>query len=96
MRLTSAGPVEKPNRFQFEVSGFYDNIHIWNKDTGAIETRRTLASIGGGVRAIIAGRLVLDLTYAKPLTRALITDQNRPPARWLFSLTTKLLPWRAK
>ena len=96
VRLTSAGPAEKPNKFQLEVSAFYDNIHIWNKDTGAIETRRTLDSIGGGVRAIIAGKLVLDLTYAKPLTRALTTDQDRPPARLLFSLTTKLLPWRAK
>lgn len=95
-RLTGAGTAEKPNKFHLEVSAFYDNIHIWNKDTGAIETRRTLDSIGGGVRAIIAGQLVLDLTYAKPLRRALTTDKDRPPARLLFSLTTKLLPWRAK
>jgi hemolysin activation/secretion protein len=95
-RLTGAGTAQKPNKIQLEVSAFYDNIRIWNVDQGAIETRRTLDSIGGGIRAIVAGRLVLDLTYAKPLKRALSIDADRPPARLLFSLTTKLLPWRIK
>lgn len=95
-RLTGAGTAARPNKIQLEVSAFYDNAHIWNLDSGAIETKRTLDSIGGGLRAIVAGRLVLDLTYARPLKRALTTDTDRPPARLLFSLTTKLLPWRIK
>jgi hemolysin activation/secretion protein len=96
VRLTGAGTAQKPNKFQLEVSAFYDNIHIWNVDQGAIETKRSVDSIGGGIRAIVAGRLVLDLTYAKPLKRALSIDADRPPPRLLFSLTTKLLPWRTK
>ena len=95
-RLTGPGTVARPNKIQLEVSAFYDNAHIWNLDSGAIETNRKLDSIGGGLRAIVAGRLVLDLTYARPLKRALTTDTARPPARLLFSLTTKLLPWRIR
>ncbi len=94
--LSGRGTPAAPKKWQLEVSGFYDNIRIWNLDSNAIETRRTLDSIGGGIRVIWSGRAILDLTYAKPLKRALSTDQDRPPARLLFSLTAKLLPWRTR
>jgi hemolysin activation/secretion protein len=94
--LTGHGTATRPKNFQLEVSGFYDNVRIWNQDSNTIETKRTLASLGGGVRAIWAGRMIADLTYAKPLRNALQTDSSRPPARLLFSLTTKLLPWRTR
>ncbi len=94
--ITGKGTPQKPLKLQAEVFGFYDNVHIWNKDTGTFETRRTLDSIGGGVRLIWAGRMILDVTYAKPLKRALALDMQRPTDRLLVSLTTKLLPWRAR
>jgi hemolysin activation/secretion protein len=81
-------------KWRLEISGFYDNVRLWNKDASTIETRRTLDSIGGGARIVFDRRVILDLTYAKPLKFALATDQRRPPSRILFSLTTKLLPWK--
>ncbi len=95
-RITRYGPGADPKNIQLEVSAFYDSVRIWNKDTGTIETRRTLDSVGGGLRAIVAGRVIFDLTYAKPLKRALSTDRAIPTDRLLFSITTKLLPWRSK
>lgn len=79
---------------RMDVSGFYDVARIWNLDVSAgTEARRTLESVGGGIRFALPGRGVLDVTYAKPLVKALISDQERPRERLLVSLTVKLLPW---
>lgn len=83
------------DRIKVELSTFYDNIRIWNLDNGTLETKRTLESIGGGVRVMADSRFILDLTYAKPLKLALASAERRPTDRLLVSLTTKLLPWRA-
>ena len=85
--------VDQP-KFRLEISAFYDAVRLWNLDSATIETKRTLDSLGGGARIILGGRFILDLTYAKPLKFALATDQRRAADRILFSLTTKLLPWR--
>jgi hemolysin activation/secretion protein len=82
-------------RFKVEVSTFYDNIRIWNLDRGTVETKRTLDSVGGGLRIMADNRFILDFTYAKPLKLALSTAERRPTERLLVSLTTKLLPWRS-
>ena len=70
---------------------FGDLAWAWNKNDGQGAAR--LASVGGGVRGDLADRLRLDLTLAKPLRRAGLLDQ-RPGWRALFTLTTRLLPWR--
>jgi hemolysin activation/secretion protein len=82
------------DKWRFEISAFYDNVRLWNLDTSTIETKRTLDSVGGGARIVFNRRIILDVTYAKPLKLALATDQRRPTDRILFSLTTKILPWR--
>lgn len=79
---------------------FYDNATIWNKvhtnctmpSTGNCEPdgKRTLASYGAGVRFILPGKWVAEITYAKPLDIALLNiDKAPPPPRLMFSITTQ-------
>ncbi len=79
---------------------FYDSAHIWRNvkapATGPKipdpENDRTLASYGAGVRFILPGRWVAEITYAKPLDKALkaLTIQDGPPPpRIMFSITTQ-------
>ena len=80
----------------FDVSGFYDAVRVWNlESTAGAERLRNFRSAGGGVRAIFAGRVALDVGYAKPLDKVLTSDIALPPPRVLVSLTTKLWPWGA-
>ena len=73
-----------------QLYGFYDHLYLKNLDRSAIEGPRNLASFGGGVRLSLVNRLVLDVAYAKPLDRALLLDDRKPPARVLVSLTMQL------
>lgn len=73
-----------------QVYGFYDHVHLRNLDRTAIEGPRDFGSFGGGVRLSLPNRLVLDVAYAKPLDRALLLDERKPPARVLVSLTLQL------
>jgi len=82
--------------FRLELMGFYDYVRVYNLDPTSIENNRQLRSFGGGVRLIKSGRFALDITYAKPLDKALSTDLSRPTDRLLISLTTQLLPWRTR
>ena len=77
--------------FQTEAFGFYDNVHIWNKDIGTTENDRTLASWGAGLRFYLP-RMVAEIYYAKPLDKALSIDPKEPPGRIMFSLTTQFVP----
>ncbi|CAN5403592.1 ShlB/FhaC/HecB family hemolysin secretion/activation protein [soil metagenome] len=79
--------------FGVEVLGFYDWVRLYNLDPGTLETKRSLASTGGGARLTLPNNLILDVLYAHPLYRALSTDLARPSDRVLVSLTLKLLPW---
>jgi hemolysin activation/secretion protein len=72
-----------------QVYGFYDHLYLANLDRARIEGPRNFASVGGGVRLTFPNRLVLDVGYAKPLDRALLLDERRPPARVLVSLTVQ-------
>jgi hemolysin activation/secretion protein len=82
--------------FRLELMGFYDLVKIFNLDPSSIENNRTFRSVGGGFRLIKTGLFALDVTYAKPLDRALSTDLARPTDRLLVSLTTQLIPWRLR
>jgi hemolysin activation/secretion protein len=69
---------------------FGDVARVWNKGPGGEDH---LSSAGGGVRAALGDRFQLDATVAVPLERAGL-QTKRGNARFLLTLTTRLLPWR--
>jgi len=96
-RLGQIGPVE------LRVSGFYDVVRLWNLDKSAgSEARRTLASLGGGMRLAWRNRqtgdtrAVLEVNYAKPQDKPTAFALRRPTSRVLVSFTTKILPWHSQ
>lgn len=89
-----AVPIKLP--VQIELTGFYDHVRLYNLDTGSLEKDRLLRSVGGGVRLIRSGMLVVDWMYAHPLDRALTTDKTKPRDRFLLSITAQILPFGAR
>lgn len=88
-------PVPLSSRdYAVEAVGFYDHVELWNLDTNNFERRRTLRSVGGGVRATWGSRVRVDLMYAKPLDKNLAIDLQKPGGRLLLSVTVRALPWR--
>ncbi len=81
---------------RLELMGFYEGARIYNLDLGTKENNRLLRSVGGGFRLLKPGRFALDVTYARPLDRALSDDKERPSDRVLVSFTMQLLPWRTR
>ena len=75
---------------QARLFGFFDIIQVENLDRGTPDPRRTLKSVGGGLRFLIGDGLRAEVTYANPLDEALFNDEEPPPARVLFSITTKI------
>ncbi|MDT8758767.1 hypothetical protein MZO42_08655 [Sphingomonas psychrotolerans] len=75
-------------RLAAELFGFYDQAWLWNEGRFD-ENHRALASFGGGVRAAIDGKFLLEATYARPLDRLQRIDRSRPGPRLLLSLTTQ-------
>lgn len=78
-----------------QVFGFYDHVHLYNLDTGSTEANRKLDSYGGGVRITLSGVARLDVTYAHPLDKPLLTGATArvPKDRVLVSLTAQLVPF---
>ncbi len=72
-----------------KLFGFYDIVKISNLDPNTPDPDRTLASVGGGLRYSLGEGINAEVTYAKPLDRALAFDTEKPPERVLFSLTTR-------
>ncbi len=70
-----------------QIFAFNDFVKLTNLDPNATETNRTLRSFGGGIRATLFERALLEATYASPRDPALTIDQQRPPDRVLLSLT---------
>ncbi|MCW1384840.1 ShlB/FhaC/HecB family hemolysin secretion/activation protein [Novosphingobium sp. KCTC 2891] len=70
---------------------FCDAAWAWNKGIAGADR---LTSAGGGVRAELGERFRLDATLAVPLERTRIQTRRSDP-RFLVTLTTRLLPWRA-
>jgi hemolysin activation/secretion protein len=76
-----------------EFYAFWDHARVSNLDRlEVVEGSNHLDSIGVGAR-VAWGRVALDTGLAFPLTRV-GPDDDRPPARLLISLTTRLWPWR--
>lgn len=75
-----------------EGYAFWDHALVRNLDRlFVVDGSRRLNSVGGGAR-VSFDRFALDAALALPLTRVGIEDK-KPPARLLFSLTTRLWPW---
>jgi hypothetical protein len=73
--------------------GFYDNVWIWNLDPNSVEDDRRLSSWGGGLRAILPGRAIFEVAYARPEDKALLVpNARRAPDRLLLSLTMQFSP----
>ncbi len=76
------------NGGRLQLFGFYDRVRITNLDPNTAETKRTLESWGGGVRALVTGFAVLEAMYARPEDKPLLVpDARRAPDRFLISLT---------
>lgn len=75
---------------RLQAFGFFDMVQLQNLDFGTPDPRRTLKSVGGGLRFFFGEGLRAEVTYAKPLDPALFTDTDKPPARVLVSITTKI------
>ncbi len=79
------------NRIAVQPYAFGDAAWIWNKQVSGDPEH--VKSVGGGIRAALADRLALDAAVAIPLEKAGI-ENKRGDARFLMTLTTRLLPWR--
>lgn len=78
--------------FRVQPYAFFDAAWAWNKGVSGSER---LLSAGGGVRAELGGRFRLDASLAVPLETAPL-QTSRGKARFLVTLTTRLLPWGTK
>lgn len=85
--VTLLDDIQKRRRVQ--GFGFFDIVALRNLDPFTPSPERTLASVGGGVRVFFGSGMTAEVTYAKPLDRALAIDAEKPPERLLFSLTTR-------
>jgi hemolysin activation/secretion protein len=70
---------------------FGDAAWVWNKNVSGDPDH--LKSAGGGIRGQLGSRFAIDASLAVPLEKAGILNR-RGDARFLVTLTTRLLPWR--
>jgi hemolysin activation/secretion protein len=102
VRVGSMQP-QSQDSLAFQPYVFLDQAWVWQRGVnrnGALGNRynQELTSAGIGVRAAYGAHGRVDLTLAKPLRRAGLTNNpGLPPrngdVRLLMSLTTKLVPW---
>lgn len=79
------------SRLLVQPYAFGDAAWVWNR--GGDDFDDHLKSVGGGVRASLDDRFAIDALVAVPLERAGIANR-RGDARFLVTLSTRLLPWR--
>ena len=65
----------------------------WTWTHGQFSDPKHLTSAGGGFRGELSDRAALDFSLAIPLERTGMIDRHRGDPRFLFTLTTRLLPW---
>lgn len=80
------------SRLQVQPYVFGDAAWIWNRNIGGDPEH--LQSAGGGFRGALSDRFAIDAALAVPLEKAGI-ENRRGDARFLLTLTTRLLPWRS-
>jgi hemolysin activation/secretion protein len=51
---------------------------VWNISANNPQRSASVASAGGGVRFALAERFLLSLELARPLTRPLVPDRDKP------------------
>ena len=93
VRYGSLAP-QSANAFALQPYVFTDAAWAWNEDPSRqAGNPDRLWSAGAGLRAAWGARMQADLAVAVPLER---TDfqASRGDVRVLFSITTRLLPWR--
>lgn len=84
-------PVGSSRSIRVQPFVFGDMAWVWNKD---VPGNDRLTSLGGGVRSEIGSRFRLEATLAVPLEKVGLQASRSKP-RFLMTLTTRLLPWRA-
>ncbi len=89
-RVEARADVPIASKVGTQFYAFYDRLNLRNLDEVRLEGPRTFESAGSGLRFSLPNAMVLDVAYAKPLDRALLLDERRPPARVLVSLTVQL------
>lgn len=82
-----------PDQWRLQPFAFLDTAWVWTNDGGATADPRHVWSAGGGVRARWGDHADFNLTLALPLDRA-GTQTHRGDVRALFTVTTRLIPWR--
>jgi hemolysin activation/secretion protein len=82
----------KLNGFAYEPFVFVDYAKGWIHDRGLNPDPRDVLTAGGGVRARWSDHLDAAVTVAAPLQRAGY-QSRRGPARVLFTITARLVPW---
>jgi len=91
LRYGSLFPRQR-NGFAFEPFVFLDYAKGWIHDRGLNPDPRDVLTTGGGMRARWSDHLDAALTFAAPLQRAGY-QTKRGPARLLFTITARLVPW---
>ncbi|ATE63085.1 ShlB/FhaC/HecB family hemolysin secretion/activation protein [Rhizorhabdus dicambivorans] len=90
LRLPNVRPFQKVN-LNILPFGFTDLAWTWDKGAGRLNPN-FVASVGGGLRALLNNRFRIDGTIAFPLKAAGLQTHNHDP-RFLVSVTSKLWPW---
>jgi hemolysin activation/secretion protein len=62
----------------YQIYGFYDLGAVWNMGVSDATRRQSLASAGGGFRFFLPRDLVAALEIARPLTRIVAAEGNKP------------------
>lgn len=81
--------------FSFQPFAFLDTAWTWTNGGLLPPGSQHLWSAGGGIRARWGDRGTADLTFAVPLAPA-GTQTARGDMRVLFTITTRLLPWKSR
>jgi hemolysin activation/secretion protein len=88
------GPRLTPfKRTQVQVQPFVFGDGAWTWTRGEFSDPKQLTSAGGGIRGTLGDRLALDAMIAVPLEKAGMFEEKKGNARFLLTLTTRLLPW---
>lgn len=94
LRLPNTRPFQKVDLTVLPFA-FTDVAWTWQKASFVDRSPPNpdfVASVGGGLRAVLNARFRIDGTVAVPLKRAGLQTHNHDP-RFLVSIATKLWPW---